>query len=193
MIYFFYTDWSGRKCFWNKNYTMTVDGMTSVLIKTSHGFRISPLAAGVNLLVRRPKVDWLVHISCADGRTTQSTSLLIQLYLRSETKMCHCCCSCRWGETISPNCGRQRPIVHPECDIWLWSHGGITLTGEKRWTRRETCPSATLSTTNPNWNDSAGNQRILGKRLANNPLSCGLAKNVVSGIRSRTSLDCFVF
>jgi hypothetical protein len=32
---------------------------------------------------------------------------------------------------------------------WIWSSGGIILTGENRRTRRETCPSATLSTTNP--------------------------------------------
>jgi hypothetical protein len=33
----------------------------------------------------------------------------------------------------------------------LESDGGVTLTGENRRTRRKTCPSATLSTTNPTW------------------------------------------
>jgi hypothetical protein len=31
----------------------------------------------------------------------------------------------------------------------VWSSGGTILTGEIKRTRRETCPSATLSTTNP--------------------------------------------
>jgi hypothetical protein len=34
-----------------------------------------------------------------------------------------------------------------------WSNGGIILTEENRRTRRETCPSATLSITNPTWTD----------------------------------------
>jgi hypothetical protein len=32
---------------------------------------------------------------------------------------------------------------------WIWSSGGMILTGENRRTRKKTCPSATLSTTNP--------------------------------------------
>jgi hypothetical protein len=31
------------------------------------------------------------------------------------------------------------------------SHGGMIWTGENRRTRRKTCPSATLSTTNPDY------------------------------------------
>jgi hypothetical protein len=34
---------------------------------------------------------------------------------------------------------------------WIWSSGGMILTGEKRRTRRKTCPSAILFTTNPTW------------------------------------------
>jgi hypothetical protein len=34
---------------------------------------------------------------------------------------------------------------------WIWSIGGMILTGEHRRTRRKTCPSATLSTTNHTW------------------------------------------
>jgi hypothetical protein len=33
----------------------------------------------------------------------------------------------------------------------------MKLTGENRSTRRETCPSATLSTTNPTWTDLGSN------------------------------------
>jgi hypothetical protein len=33
----------------------------------------------------------------------------------------------------------------------IWSSGGMILTGENRRTRRKTCPSTTLFTTNPTW------------------------------------------
>jgi hypothetical protein len=38
-----------------------------------------------------------------------------------------------------------------------WSTGGLKLTGENRSTRRKTCPSATLSTTNPTGTDPGSN------------------------------------
>jgi hypothetical protein len=69
-----------------------------------------------------------------------------------------------WGETdVSLICSCfYGPIVRPRMNEWMneWknnffnfqkcgAHGGIILTGENRGTRRKTCPSATLSTTNP--------------------------------------------
>jgi hypothetical protein len=39
----------------------------------------------------------------------------------------------------------------------MGNHGGMILTGENRRTRRKTCLSATLSTTNPTWNDPRAN------------------------------------
>jgi hypothetical protein len=45
--------------------------------------------------------------------------------------------------------------------------GGMILTGENRRTRRETCPSATMSTTNPTWIDPVQTQDsvVTGWRL----------------------------
>jgi hypothetical protein len=62
-----------------------------------------------------------------------------------------CCCvghvdgvrRCIWTSTTNAR------IVRPTGDIWEWRHDGMILTGEHRRTRRNTCPSATLSTTNP--------------------------------------------
>jgi hypothetical protein len=51
-------------------------------------------------------------------------------YLRMERgggDVC-CCCSCRWGETTSQNCGRQRLIL--QLDICVRSPGGMILTRE---------------------------------------------------------------
>jgi hypothetical protein len=55
-----------------------------------------------------------------------------------------------WGETTSLNCGCQRACcLSPRLYISKESHGGMILTGENRRTLRKTCPSATLSATNP--------------------------------------------
>jgi len=40
--------------------------------------------------------------------------------------------------------------------VWQWRIGGMMLRGKN--TRRKNCPSATLSTTNPTWNDDKPNQ-----------------------------------
>ena len=47
----------------------------------------------------------------------------------------------------------------------------MKLTGENRNTRGKTCPSATLSTTNPTWTDPG----LRGERPATNRLSHGTA------------------
>jgi hypothetical protein len=51
----------------------------------------------------------------------------------------------------------------------------MKLTGENRSTQRKTCPSATLSTTNPTWTDPGSNPGLHGGRLAANSLSHGMA------------------
>jgi hypothetical protein len=53
----------------------------------------------------------------------------------------------------------------------LESYGGMILTGETRRTRRKTCPSATLSTTNPTWIDPGANPDLRSERPATNDLS----------------------
>jgi hypothetical protein len=58
----------------------------------------------------------------------------------------------------------------------LESDGGMILTGENRRTRRKTCPSATMSTTNPTWIDPGVNTRLRGERPATNDLRYGTAK-----------------
>jgi hypothetical protein len=51
----------------------------------------------------------------------------------------------------------------------------MKLTGENRSTRGKTCPSATLSTTNPTLADPGSNTGLRGGRLATNCLSHGTA------------------
>jgi hypothetical protein len=52
----------------------------------------------------------------------------------------------------------------------------MKLTG-KPTTRRKTCPSATLSTTNLTWTDPGSNPGLRGERPATNCLSHGTAIN----------------
>jgi hypothetical protein len=60
----------------------------------------------------------------------------------------------------------------------------MKLTGENRRTREKTCPSATLSTTNPAWTDLGSNPGLRGGRPAANRLSHGTAYNSVCNILS---------
>jgi hypothetical protein len=53
------------------------------------------------------------------------------------------------------------------------SHGGITLTGENRSTRRKTCPSVTLSTINFTQHDQGAIPGPGSERQATNSLSHG--------------------
>jgi hypothetical protein len=56
------------------------------------------------------------------------------------------------------------------------SDGGMILTVENR---RKTCPSDTLSTTNPTWIDPGVNSGLRGERTATNRMSHATAdKNV---------------
>ena len=48
----------------------------------------------------------------------------------------------------------------------------MKLTGENRSTRGNTCPSATVSTTNPIWTDPGSNPGLRGERPATNRRYC---------------------
>jgi hypothetical protein len=65
----------------------------------------------------------------------------------------------------------------------------MKLTGENRRTRGKTCPSATLSTTNPTLTDPGSNPGLRGGRPATNRLSHGTADELAY---SRPS-PCFAF
>jgi hypothetical protein len=51
-------------------------------------------------------------------------------------------------------------------------------TGENRSTQRKTCPSATLSITNPTWTEPGSKPDLRGERPATNHLCHGTAKDV---------------
>jgi hypothetical protein len=53
----------------------------------------------------------------------------------------------------------------------------MKLTGEKRSTCGKTCPSATLSTTNPTLTDPGSNPSLRGERPTTNRLSHGTSLN----------------
>jgi hypothetical protein len=67
----------------------------------------------------------------------------------------------------------------------LESDGGMISTGENRRTWRKTCPSATLSTTNPTWIDLGAIPGVRGEGPATNDLSHGTAEIPITEIKSR--------
>ena len=48
-------------------------------------------------------------------------------------------------------------------DEWIWSNGGMILTGQNRRTPRKTCASASFSTLNLTWKDLGSNPAFRGK------------------------------
>jgi hypothetical protein len=69
----------------------------------------------------------------------------------------------------------------------------MKLTGENRSTQRKTCPSTTLSTTNPTWTDPGSNPGLRGERPATYCLSHGTARqetNLNITIRGRNRSGC---
>ena len=54
----------------------------------------------------------------------------------------------------------------------------MKLTVENRSTRRKTCPSATLSTTNHTWTDPESNPDLRGERPATYHLNHGTAHKI---------------
>jgi hypothetical protein len=71
----------------------------------------------------------------------------------------------------------------------------MKLTGENQSTRIKTCPSATLSTTNPTWTNSGSNPGLRSEMSATMRLSHGTARtsltNNVSGINFQQSIMAY--
>jgi hypothetical protein len=59
---------------------------------------------------------------------------------------------------------------------WIWSSGGMILIGENWRTQRNTCPSATLSTTNPTWTVLGMNLGLCHEKPVTNRVSYGTAR-----------------
>jgi hypothetical protein len=71
---------------------------------------------------------------------------------------------------LSPHCtaGTSGLLYQPQ----MIGEGDCGAIGGTR-IGRETCPSATLSTTNPTWRDTGSNYGLIGGKPATNRLSCG--------------------
>jgi hypothetical protein len=67
----------------------------------------------------------------------------------------------------------------------LGSDGGMILTGDNRRILRKTCPSATLSTTNPTWIVPGANPGLRDERHATDDLSHDTATKNVTHMKGR--------
>jgi hypothetical protein len=82
------------------------------------------------------------------------------------------CCVCRWGLTMSLNCGHwQAYCSSHRWYVCLESRGGMILTEESRRTRRKTCPIAILSTTNSTRIEPGTNPGLRDEKPVTNRLS----------------------
>jgi hypothetical protein len=82
------------------------------------------------------------------------------------------------GVGLVPKHGRLLTLVYyafPRLYEFGQRRWNDILTGENRRTRIKTCPSVTLSTTNPTWIDPEANPGLRGERPATNDLSHGTA------------------
>jgi hypothetical protein len=67
------------------------------------------------------------------------------------------------------------PVVPTPDDTWVWSTWWNDNWQETPKYSEETCPSTTLSTTNPTWLDLGSNPGRHSRKPATNRLSCGTA------------------
>jgi hypothetical protein len=67
----------------------------------------------------------------------------------------------------------------------------MKLTGENQSIRGKTCPSATLSTTNPTWTDPGSNPGLRGGRPATNRLSQGTVMGLLPYRETRAEINCW--
>jgi hypothetical protein len=79
--------------------------------------------------------------------------------------------SCRSDKTVSELRPPTGPLLIPRRYMSMESHGGTILTGGNRRTRRETCPSVSLFTTNATWTDTGANSDLRGERPATDRLN----------------------
>jgi hypothetical protein len=87
-------------------------------------------------------------------------------------------------------CGHFWPIVPAPDDRWgwLWSNWWNEDWQGKTKYSEKTCPSATLSTTNPTWPDPGSNQGRRCGKTATNRLSYGAANPVVTTYNTSFSI-----
>jgi hypothetical protein len=78
----------------------------------------------------------------------------------------------RWGETMSLwNWASNGPFVHSPRQYMSEYRQQWNIDREKSNESEKTCPSATLSITNPTWTDLGTNPGLHGQKPATNSLS----------------------
>jgi hypothetical protein len=82
------------------------------------------------------------------------------------------------------------PLSSPQViHKWIWSNGGMIWKDKNRRTRRKTCPSPTLSTTNPTWTALSTNPGLRGKKPATNRVTAFGAHASHTCLRNSSSLN----
>jgi hypothetical protein len=123
--------------------------------------------------------DWMVKLLVTRAQNKKRKQRWVTQKYRNQIafNLDTCCCwLCRWRVTMSLNAATNKPIVRLS-----FSPHMIYAYGEPRWndtdrgkpknSEEKTCPSATLSTTNPTWTDHGAIPDLCGQRPMTNRLS----------------------
>jgi len=76
----------------------------------------------------------------------------------------------------------QKTLYSVVVDEWIWSNGGMILTGINCSTRRKACPISTLSTRKPKWTDLVLNPFLRCERSATDRLNLQFANPVARSV-----------
>jgi hypothetical protein len=115
---------------------------------------------------RPPEGRWLSHFFAVEYFADK----LLKCKHEMEVVMAACCCSCRWGETMSLNCSLQQAYFSfPRWYIWVWMPCWNN-NREKLKNSERNLSQCHLSVTNPTQTDQGANLGLHGERPATNRL-----------------------
>jgi hypothetical protein len=168
--------------------------VTETVIITCLSSKVAFRRAGLNknledpCIYRSPTLDWVKE----DVHVNKYVKYYSEVFfLRGEGPRSRC-----YGRTAA-----LRLLVQPLWWRWAVFFCQVLQLMEHQWneidrgkpttTRRKTCPSATLSTTNLTWTDPGSNPGLRGERPATNRLSHGTAYSEVVTIYSYSAVPSF--
>jgi hypothetical protein len=115
------------------------------------------------------ELNYLYYMRTYVSETSETTDETTRCQ-NQKTAIRTVCCSCRWGETLyvselrPPKGQLFIPQMIYESGQPEWNDTGM----QNRRTRGKTCPSATVSNTNPTWTEPGANRGLRAQGPATN-------------------------
>jgi hypothetical protein len=109
-----------------------------------------------------------VRVVCRQGSAVHYKGLeCVAWFVSQDTTKQRCAHSSPHSSITEPSESVGR-CFQPQIYEWIWSSGGMILTGKSQKTRGKTCPGATLPITNPTHIDLGSNLGLRRERPATN-------------------------